>query len=173
MGTGTSRKPVTSRMVVTGVLAAAIFVATYFLHIYTPFNQGYIHPGDAFLYLAACMLPAPYAMAAGAIGEALSDLIASPVYVVPTLIIKSVMALCFTAKSARFLARRNIAGMFLASVLGLFGYFVFESFMFHSVRVAALNAVFGSLQPIVSCILFLILGSAFDRMHLKQRLFRR
>lgn len=171
MGTEKSRRVVTMRLVTAGVLAAVIFVSTYFLHISTPFNNGYVHPGDAFLYLAACMLPAPYAMAAGALGEAFSDLLASPIYCLPTLVIKAVMALFFTARSEKFITRHNVVGMLLASVTGLLGYFLFESFMFHSVQVAALNMIFGSLQPIVSGILFMALGSAFDGMHLKKRLF--
>ena len=159
-----------NRLITAGVFAAVIFVATYFLHISTPFNQGYVHLGDAFLYLAACVLPAPYAMAAGAIGEAFSDALSAPVYIPATLIIKAVLVLFFTSKPEKFLARRNVAGVFLAGATGLLGYFIFESLVFHSVSVAALNMVFGSAQPIASGIAFVLLGSAFDRMHLKDRL---
>ena len=44
------------------------------------FNGGYIHLGDALIYLAAVLLPAPYAMAAGAIGGGLADLLTAPVW---------------------------------------------------------------------------------------------
>ena len=172
MQTRKDARQVTARMVTAGIFAAVIFVATY-LHIPLPANQGYVHTGDALLYLAACVLPMPYAMAAGAIGEAISDLISAPVYVPATLIIKCLLALFFTAKPEKFIVRHNIVGVFLAGLAGLLGYFIFESTVFHSVQAAALNMLFGSLQPIVSGIVFVLLGSAFARMHLKQRLSRR
>ena len=51
---------------VTGLFAAMIYVLTAWLHI--PTGAGYTHAGDGLIYLAASMLPTPYAMAAGAIG---------------------------------------------------------------------------------------------------------
>ena len=58
---------------VTGLFAAMIYVLTAWLHI--PTGAGYTHAGDGLIYLAASMLPTPYAMAAGAIGAGLADLI--------------------------------------------------------------------------------------------------
>ena len=49
---------------VTGLFAAMIYVLTAWLHI--PTGAGYTHAGDGLIYLAASMLPTPYAMAAGA-----------------------------------------------------------------------------------------------------------
>ena len=51
---------------VTGLFAAMIYVLTAWLHI--PTGAGYTHAGDGLIYLAASMLPTPYAMAAGAFG---------------------------------------------------------------------------------------------------------
>lgn len=46
------------------LFAGAIAVTTaYLLHIPIP-TGGYIHLGDALIYLAACLLPAPYAVGA-------------------------------------------------------------------------------------------------------------
>ena len=56
---------------VTGLFAAMIYVLTAWLHI--PTGAGYTHAGDGLIYLAASMLPTPYAMAAGAIGAGLAD----------------------------------------------------------------------------------------------------
>lgn len=155
-------------LVLSAVFAAAIFVTTYFLHINTPFNNGYVHPGDAFIYLAACLLPTPYAMAAASIGAAFSDLLASPVYVLPTLIIKAVLTLFFTAKASKFIVKRNVAGVFLAGIAGLLGYFIFESFVY-GIQAAAINAIFGALQPLVSGILFVAIGAALDKSGFKKR----
>ena len=59
------------RIVLTGLFSALIFVFTAYIHV--PTGAGYTHAGDGFIYLAACLLPAPYAVAAGMIGGALAD----------------------------------------------------------------------------------------------------
>ena len=52
-------------VILAGVLAAMVFVATRFLQ--EPIvGVGYVHMGDAVVYLAAALLPTPYAMAAAA-----------------------------------------------------------------------------------------------------------
>ena len=55
------------RLVITALFAGAITMMTaYMLHIPLP-TGGYIHLGDAMIYLAACLLPVPYAAAAAAV----------------------------------------------------------------------------------------------------------
>lgn len=59
------------RMTITALFAAAIAVMTaYLLHI--PIPGGYVHIGDSLIYLAASLLPLPYAVAAAAIGAGLA-----------------------------------------------------------------------------------------------------
>ena len=63
--------PTTSlkRWIVTALFAAMICLTTaYLFHIPVGTAGGYIHLGDAFIYLAAAFLPTPYAMAAAGIG---------------------------------------------------------------------------------------------------------
>ena len=66
------------RWTVTAALMAAFItlVTAYVLHV--PFPGGYVHIGDTLIYLAACLLPLPYAVAAGAIGAGLADLLTYP-----------------------------------------------------------------------------------------------
>ncbi len=98
----------------TALFAAAITVMTaYMLHIPLP-TGGYIHLGDALIYLAACLLPVPYAAAAAAIGAGLADLLTAPMWVLPTLVIKAVLVLFFTSKSERILCPRNWAAVVAA-----------------------------------------------------------
>ena len=62
-----SRKENLHQLVTTALFAAAITVMTaYMLHIPIP-TGGYIHLGDTLIYLAACLLPFPYAAAAATI----------------------------------------------------------------------------------------------------------
>ena len=93
------------------LFAGAIAVTTaYLLHIPIP-TGGYIHLGDALIYLAACLLPAPYAVGAAMVGAGLADLLTAPLWVVPTLLIKALVALLFTSRGPRLLGPRNGAAL--------------------------------------------------------------
>ena len=60
------RKEKLHLLVTSALFAASITVVTaYMLHIPLP-TGGYIHLGDALIYLAACLLPVPCAAAAAA-----------------------------------------------------------------------------------------------------------
>ena len=83
------------KLVFTGLFAAMICVTTAFI-LHIPAANGYIHIGDSIIYIAACILPLPYGVAAAGIGGAMADLISGyPIYIIPTLVIKSLNALCF------------------------------------------------------------------------------
>ena len=104
-------------LIMSALFAAAIAVMTaYLLHIPIP-TGGYIHVGDALIYLAACLLPTPYAVGAAMVGAGLADLLTAPMWVVPTLVIKAVVALLFTSRSPRLLCPRNVAAAVGAALL--------------------------------------------------------
>ena len=57
------------KLTFTALMAAMITIFTaYICHIPVGQNGGYIHFGDSLIYIAACLLPWPYAMTAAAIG---------------------------------------------------------------------------------------------------------
>ena len=57
-------------LTLSGIFAALITIFTAYIgHIPIGINGGYIHFGDGLIYLAATILPMPYAMLAGAIGD--------------------------------------------------------------------------------------------------------
>ena len=60
------------KLTFTALMAAMITIFTaYICHIPVGQNGGYIHFGDSLIYIAACLLPWPYAMTTGyAITEA-------------------------------------------------------------------------------------------------------
>ena len=61
-------------MILTALFAAMTFALTFSVRIPMP-SGGYIHLGDAMIYLSACILPFPYAIAAAGIGGAqISDI---------------------------------------------------------------------------------------------------
>lgn len=146
------------QLVMTGLFAAIICVTTLFLHIVIPFSQqgGYIHIGDTFIYIAASVLPLPFAMLAGAIGAGLADLISAPLYLIPTIIIKSLMAACFTNCGQKMLCKRNVIATILAGLICIVGYYIAEVIMSGN-WVAPLAAVpLGLIQPVASGILYVL-----------------
>lgn len=159
-----------------GVLAALfgalIFVVTaYVLHIPIPATGGYVHLGDAFLYLAASILPAPYAVAAASIGEALSDaLTGSVAYAIPTLIIKAAMALCFSPNGTSILTKRNAVASAAAGVICVGGYYVTEIFLTRSFVVPLASIPANLLQAAASAVLYLVAGRALDGAKVKKNL---
>lgn len=87
----TDRK--TKTLVMTALMAALIFIATYLIRIPNPATGGYSHLGDCMIFLAVVMLGRKYGAVAAAIGGGMSDLLAgAAVWIVPTLIIKYIMA---------------------------------------------------------------------------------
>ena len=77
-------------LVLSALFAAMITVMTAFLfHIPIGVNGGYLHFGDALIYLAASMLPTPYACIAAAVGAGLADIVSgAPIWAPFTLVIK-------------------------------------------------------------------------------------
>lgn len=155
--------------VITALFGALIFVVTaYILHIPTPATGGYIHLGDAFVYLAASILPAPYAIAAAGIGEALSDaLTGSVVYAVPTLLIKSAMAVCFTSAGEKIVTKRNAVASAAAGVICVAGYYLTEAILYHSFASPLVEIPANLVQAAASAVVFLLAGRALDRAKLK------
>lgn len=62
------------KLTFTALMAAMITIFTaYICHIPVGQNGGYIHFGDSLIYIAACLLPWPYAMTAAAIGGGMAE----------------------------------------------------------------------------------------------------
>ena len=150
------------------LFAAAVTVMTaYMLHIPLP-TGGYIHLGDALIYLAACLLPVPYAAAAAAIGAGLADLLTAPMWVLPTLVIKAVLVLFFTSKSERILCPRNCAAVVMAGLFSPAAYALAGCAMAGTMT-AFLPQFLGTLvQGIGSGALFLVIAPALDGVKLKE-----
>ncbi|MBP5751137.1 MAG: TIGR04002 family protein [Firmicutes bacterium] len=157
----------------TGVFAALITLFTaFFIHIPIGVNGGYLHFGDAVIYLAASLLPLPYAVAAAAIGGGLADLLTAPMWAIATVIVKSLIVLPFTSSHERMLCRRNYAAPVFALFITCLGYYAAEAILFGSVP-ALIASVTGNLvQAIGSACFYFVLAYAFDKAGLKRRLFQ-
>ena len=102
-------------MTLAGALTALTVIFTaYIFHIPVGINGGYVHFGDSVIYLAAVLLPAPYAMIVGALGGGIADLLTAPMWAVATVIIKMLIVLPFSSRSETLLTKRNLVAPVLS-----------------------------------------------------------
>ena len=154
------------KVVLAALFAALIFVLTFFVKI--PTAIGYIHLGDLAIYLAASLLPTPYAMAAAGIGAGMADFVGGyGVYVPVTMVVKMLLALCFTSKGEKVLNVRNLVAVFICCGITVFGYFAFQIFYYGAAAYASM--IPNLIQAGASGILYLVVGAAFTSQILSPR----
>ena len=167
----TSRAKTKNKYLTTSALFAALICVTtaYMFHIPFGVNGGYIHIGDSLIYLAASLLPTPYAMAAAAIGGLFADLLTAPAWAIFTLIIKAFVASTFTSKLSNIVNKRNLIALFAAAVISIFGYYIAEVILYGNAAAAVLSIVSSVIQAFGSSILFIAFGISLDKMKFKSR----
>lgn len=160
----------TTQLTVTGLFAAMITLMTaYLFHIPYGANGGYVHFGDALIYIAAVLLPRPYAMAAAAIGGGLADLLTAPMWAPATIVIKMLLVLPFTSEQGKILKMRNIAAPWLGIGITVAGYYAAEGMLFGSFYTALASAAGNVIQGLGSAVIFFVLAAMLDRIHLKAK----
>lgn len=166
-----SKKSKTYYLTIAGIFAALITIFTAYIgHVPVGINGGYIHFGDGLIYLAATILPMPYAMLAGAIGGGMADLLTAPAWTLATLIIKSLIVIPFTNKGITIISKRNLAAPIISYFISATGYYLAESLLFGT-KAAIIMSFSGSfIQSFGSMIFFLMLGTALDKFGFKARL---
>ena len=174
------RKQITY-LIMTALLAALTAALTMVPIMRLP-NSGSVHLGDLFVLLAGCLLPTPYAMAAGAIGGGLADLFGSaPLWTPATILIKSAVAALFSAKQDRLLTRRSVLMTLPYAAITLVGYALYNLLLvslglvpgeevWTAILIASISL--DTLQVLASTALFLALAAALDRIGLKQKLMK-
>ena len=155
----------------TATLAALITITTAYIgHIPIPLTGGYLHFGDSFIYLAAAILPTPYACLAASIGAGLADLLTAPMWTLPTMIIKPLVVLAFSNKGNKIISKRNILASILAYFISGTGYFLANNLIFNS-GIAFLTSFAGSaIQSFGSMFIFILLGTMLDKAKFKKHI---
>lgn len=152
------------------IFAGMITVMTaYVFHIPVPIAGGYIHVGDSLIFLAAALLPRPYAMAAAAIGGGLADLLTAPMWMLPTFIIKALITLPFSSRENKILSLRNKVAPIFAYFISGTGYFLANNLIFHSS--VALFTSFGAslIQSAGSAVVFFAIAALLDKISFKRQ----
>ena len=161
----------------TGIFATIILLSTMLIKFSTGLGEGYIHFGDCFIYLSACILPFPYCLVASAIGGALADILGGyAVWAIPTAIIKILIALpfmiaCRRNKTEKILNVKTTSMPIISGIFTILGYFVAECILY-SVESATLSILGNTIQAVSSGILFIIVATALDKMNFKSRIFK-
>ena len=149
--------------------ALTMLVTACIMHIPTGFNNGYIHLGDTMIYIAASMLPTPYALVAAAMGGALADILSgAAVWAIPTAIIKALMVLPFTAKHERLLCKRNALAIVISGVIGNGGYALAAMIMYGSFAAGVADVLPNVIQEAAGGAMYVVLALALDRVKIKR-----
>lgn len=151
------------KLTMAGVMAALVFVMTYLPKVPVPVTGGYVHLGDGAIFLATLLL-GPLGIPAAAIGSGLSDVLGGyMVYVLPTVMIKGLVALIAWKiwKEGSWL--RAVIAFVLAEAVMVLGYFAFEAVMYGT---AAAWAAVGPncIQGIAGVVLGLVCHALYPRM---------
>ncbi len=152
----------------TGMFAALIFVVTVFLKV--PVASGYVHIGDSLIYLATLII-GPWAMLAGALGEALADIAGSYLMYAPaTVIIKvlTVVPFLFIKKEDRLLSVKSALMTLPAGLITVGGYFLADLIIDKSYAVVDLPG--NVIQALASAVIFIVLAFAFDKSKIKNKI---
>lgn len=157
-------------VVMAALFAAMITVFTaYVLRI--PAGNGYIHLGDSFIFLAASLLPLPYAIVAAAVGAGLADALTAPIWVIATVIIKSVIVLPFTSKKDKIINSRNLIALIPALVVTCVGYYLADKILFGSW--GAFAAVIPNIiQIAANAAIYIVFGLALDAAGFKKKILK-
>lgn len=130
-------------IVLTGVFTALVMAATSFFKIPVAATNGYVHVGDAMIFLAVMILGRRNGTIAGATGSALADLIGGYAHWVPwTFVIKGLMA--FAAGTILFagedkssdsrpvqaLSLRSVVALTVGGLVMISGYFMAQRFIY-------------------------------------------
>lgn len=164
----------------TALFAALTAVATAFIKINTGINEGYLHFGDSVIYLAACVLPLPYACIAAAVGGGIADLLAGAAVWAPvTAVIKALNVLPFavmysakiTKSPNKIVNKATVAMPVISGLITIFGYLLAEGIMY-SFPTAWTSVPFSIVQASGSAAVYWILGASLDKLNFKNRLFK-
>ena len=157
-------------IVLAGLFSALIFVMTAYLPR-IPTTRGYIHIGDVAIYLAASLLPQPFAAVSAALGGFLADALTGFMIWAPyTLVIKACLTIGFTSRRNTILSGRNFLAAIAAFPITVGGYYLAAMFMTGS-KIAPLEEVpANAIQAVGSMALYMLFGMCMDRTGFKTRL---
>lgn len=168
----------TIKIVLTALMMCLIMVAIMFIKIPIPFTQGYVHPGDAMIFLAVLVLGWKYGAAAAAFGGMLGDVMGGFAAWAPwTFCIKGIMAIILgliieaamrKERKRGFMLAIMIVGMVIAGAFMTAGYYIAEGVMYGNWVAPAIGVPWNVGQFAVGMVLALVLAEALCKTPAKK-----
>lgn len=156
----------TKTLVLTALMACLVLLATMAIRIPSPFTQGYIHLGDALIFISVLLLGKKYGAAAAGLGSAMADVMGGFAMYAPwTLVIKGFMAFVMGLFVEMSLKKKKnhikiagvplvqIVGMIIGGVFMALGYGVVDGFLAGNMVSGILGIPFNVIQFVVGLIL--------------------
>ena len=166
----------THRLVYTSLMICLILLGTIVFRIPVPMTQGYVHLGDAMIYLGVMLLGRKQGSAAAALGSALGDILGGYAFWAPwTLAIKFTMAYVtgsiierasqgehYHKPSGAAATVITMSSMAAGGLVMCAGYLAAETVMYGSFAPAILGLPWNIGQVIVGMVLSMAIYSAID-----------
>ena len=158
------RENQTRKLTAAALMAAMVYVATY-IGTALPFS-GYVHLGDAAVYLSGILLGPQYGLMAAAVGSGLADgLKGWAIYIPATIVLKGVMAYC-AGKARDKDLRSMIVMMSIGGLVMVAGYYLYEVILYGTVLGPIVNIPWNILQFVVGTIIALFLMKPFKQFRI-------
>ena len=160
----------TQRLVMTALMMTLVLLGTAIFRIPVPMTQGYVHLGDAMVFIGVMMLGRKNGTVAAGLGSAMADILGGFAVWAPwTLFIKAAMA--FTAGSfieRSYSGHRHaagfITGMTLGGMLMCAGYYIAEGVMYGNWAAAALGIPWNIGQFIIGMMIAMMFRGAVSSL---------
>ncbi len=161
-------KTTTQKICYTALMIAVTFIMISIVKI--PIPNGYIHLGDAAVYLSAFILGPVWGAAAGAIGAAIADYFAGfGAYIIPSFIAKGLMAVITASfiknESSRL---KQFLVMGIAGILMALVYYFSEVLLYGSFASPLVNIPFNLLQALVGIVIAMLLFKPLNGLRLNR-----
>lgn len=127
----------TNKLVFTALMTCLVLLGTLLFRIPIPMTQGYVHLGDAMIYIGVLLLGKKQGAAAAALGSSLGDVLGGFAFWAPwTFIIKFAMAF---AAGSLIEKSSKIVSMIAGGFIMCSGYLIAERVMYGSWALAAVG----------------------------------
>ena len=159
----------TAKYVTVNALSIALVcIATMAIQI--PIPLGYMHLGNTCILLVAALFGPTTGLLAGGIGSALADLLTGyPQWVIPTLIIKSIMGLVIgviaykKGSKLHMFSVRTFLGSVAGVVIMIFGYFAAGAIMNGSIYTGWTQVPGLTLEGVIGMVVFYAIGLVLEK----------
>ena len=163
----------TAKFVTINALSIAL-VCVSTMAIQIPIPLGYMHLGNTCILLTAALFGPTTGLLAGGIGSALADLLTGYTqWVIPTLIIKAVLALIAGLLmfdkdgNFRLLSLRNAAAAIVSMAWMVFGYVVVGGIMYGSMASGLASAPGLLVKSVLNIAVYFVIAGVFEKAHVR------